>query len=1323
MIKKCVQKPFFVLVAIIIVLVLGFVSLTKLKTDLMPDMSMPYLIVITTYPGATPEKVENELTKPIESELGTINGIKSVTSSSAENYSMVMLEFEEDTNMDSALVKVNAGLEAVSTQLPDVTGAPNVMEMNLDMMATMYASVSYKGYDIYELTEFVKNTVNPYFERQEGVANVNNIGMVEKTVEVRLSQSKINEINGKVLAKTNEKLGDAQQELDDAKNKLEDSQSEVAQQKQTLGQQKADTSAQLAQTQLQLDQAIATRAAYESQLTSLKAQQSALQAELKAYEDNDVKKNYDEINGAFAQMQKNFGQYAQAAGITIPENITYALEHPKELKAFTDWMAGMGQQEAVSALTEENLSKLAEIVDTRIPQIDTALANLETEIAGVQAMVEAVTAQMNELDSGYTQAAQGSMEASVTFGSAEAQLSAAETAMEDAKSELEDAQKQLDDSTESAVENSNIDELLKLDTLSGIISAQDFAMPAGYIDDAHDNQWMLKVGDELETMEELQSLVLCNIDDIGDVTLADVSEITVIDNAEESYASVNGEEAVVLSVFKGSTSSTNETSKKCKEAIGELETEYEGLKIVPIVDQGDYINMFISTILSSILFGAILAVVVLILFMKDIRPTLVVAFSIPFSVLAAIVLMYFSNISINIMSLSGLSLAIGMLVDNSIVIMENIYRLRWRGMAAPRAAVQGTKQVAAAITSSTLTTICVFLPMIFTTGLVRELMLPMALTITFALVASLVVAMTIVPTMGSVLLKKASPKKFPLFEKIQNLYASVLRFFLKIKIIPLGLALVLLLISAYAILKQGASLFPDMVSDQVTVAVTVPEETSREDAYKYADEIMEDMLPIEGIEMIGAMDSGSENSIMGSMGSSDEITGFSFYVLPKEETKTIRGIKQLCKEIEEKTKDSPCEISVASSAFGDMDQLLGSGLDIRIKGEELDTLLDISQDIEDILADVDAVENISNGQEEADTAIHLAIDKNKAMQNGLTVAQIYAGISDRLKTEADATTMTMEDSTVNVQIVDHTDDLKKENLLDMEFEVDTTDEDGNPEKEKHQLKEFAALEDAVGVASVERQDNERYISVTADLKDGYNITVVSREVEELLKDYKMPKGYSVYFGGETETTGDMVTQMAQMLLIGLVLIYLIMVAQFQSLLSPFIVIFTVPLAFTGGFLGMMIGGERLTLITLIGFLVLMGTIVNNGIVFVDYVNQLRLGGMDKHDALVATGITRMRPILMTALTTILAMCPMIISQDAGNSLSKGMAIVVVGGMLYATLMTLFVVPVMYDILYRRQPRIIDVGDDTIDDAPDDAAEFIAKLKQDGKLVSIEKDQS
>lgn len=235
------------------------------------------------------------------------------------------------------------------------------------------------------------------------------------------------------------------------------------------------------------------------------------------------------------------------------------------------------------------------------------------------------------------------------------------------------------------------------------------------------------------------------------------------------------------------------------------------------------------------------------------------------------------------------------------------------------------------------------------------------------------------------------------------------------------------------------------------------------------------------------------------------------------------------------------------------------------------------------------------------------------------------------------------------------------------------------------------------------------MSVTADTKAGYNTTLLSREVEDLLKDYRLPEGYHIEFGGEASNTADMIEQMMKLMLLGFLLIYLVMVAQFQSLLSPFIVIFTVPLAFTGGLLAMLFTGEQMSLITLMGFLVLMGTVVNNGIVFVDYTNQLRVGGMTRHDALVAAGKTRMRPILMTAFTTILAMLAMVFSQDTASELGRGMALVVAGGLFYATFMTLFIIPVMYDILYRKEVLVVDVGDDSIDDAPDDAAEFIENL--------------
>lgn len=1330
MIKYSVKKPFTVLVAVIVVLVIGIVSLTGMKTDLLPEMSMPYMVVITTYPGASPEKVEENVTKPMESTLGTINGVENVTSTSAENYSMVMLEFAEDTDMDSAMVKVSSATNQIESVLPDTCGTPNIMEISMDMMATMYASVSYEGKDIYELSDFTEEVVIPYFERQTGVASVSDTGLVEKTIEVRLNQEKIDKINEEILLLTNDKLADAKAELSDAESSLADAKSEINKKETDLSDQQSSTTSQLADATLQLNEAIATRAAYESQLTSLKASQKALEGEQEAYKKNKISETYVSLNQMFAQLkaaveaiQAQMGQMSPLDASQMPADIKDAIDNPDKLKYFKsaiETMASMpGSQVDASMvkqakeLDKKTLKQLYEVVNVRLPQIETELANLKIEIKAAEAVMNQVDSQMAAIDESYKQAEEGKISAAIGFGSGSAQISAAKTAMEEAQEELEKANETYQESAKEARENANIDQMLTLETLSGMIYAQNFSMPAGYVDDENDKQWLLKVGENYTSAEDLKTMVLCEIDDIGDIHLEDVADITIIDNAGESYARVNGNPGVILSVFKGSTAGTSDVSKACTKAIKELQEEYPELNITPLVDQGEYISMLIQSIVSSMVLGALLAIIILAIFLMDIRPTLVVAFSIPFSVLVTIVIMYFSGLSINMMSLSGLSLAVGMLVDNSIVVIENIYRLRYRGLEAPRAAVQGGKQVSGAIIASTLTTICVFFPMVFTTGLVRDLLLPFALTIAFALTGSLIVALTVVPTMGSALLKNAKPKQHRIFDKIQDVYAVILNFCLKVKVIPLGISIALLAICIVAVMKMGIVLIPDMGSNQISATVTMPEEDDKDTAYKKADEVMESICQVEGVDYVGAMDGNSASGMMGGMtsGSEDNYGTFTFYVLPKEDYDSKKQVEDICEAIGEATKDIECEVAVTNSMMGEMDEMLGSGLQIDISGSDLDTLTNISEDLMGMLEKVEGFSNITNGQEEAEEEIHLNIDKDESMRLGLTGAQIYSEISDRLTTDKTAVTMTVDGTDMDVKIVNETNPLTKENLMDMEFEVQTQDEDGKQVTEVHRLSDFATLDYGKSVASINRENSERIMSVTAETLEGYNTTLLSREVEDLLKDYELPEGYSIEFGGETSNTTDMLSQMIKLLLLGFLLIYLVMVAQFQSLLSPFIVIFTIPLAFTGGLLAMIFTGEQMSLITLMGFLVLMGTVVNNGIVFVDYTNQLRIGGMTRHDALIATGKTRMRPILMTAFTTILAMLAMVFSQDTASELGRGMAIVVAGGLFYATFMTLFVVPVMYDILYRKEVKVVDVGDDSLDDVPDDAAEFIEQLNR------------
>ena len=1391
--KYSVKKPYTVLVAVVLVLVLGFVSFTKMTTDLLPSINLPYLMVVTTYPGASPEKVESSVTAPLESALGTVTGVENVTSTSAENYSMVMLEFDEDTNMDSAMVKVSSAVDQVAGQLPDLAGTPSIMEITPDMMATMYVSASYDGKDIYDLSSFAEEELLPYLERQSGVASVSTVGMVERQVEVRLNQTKIDQVNDKMLVKVSSKLADAKQELDDAYQKLVDSQQDLTDGKNDLldGQQElddgknelADSAKKTYQTLVDsgyqlsaLVEQLNERQSLQTEQQLLKAGQQAntlkqaisgiamaqrTPAAIQATAAQLVAQGMDaetagKLAAAFCTGQLHEGDtgYEQAAAaygaalaadpsINLQMSFDEALAVVSAMSAedcagnsvFQQLNGAMGGTLATGA-DLANLYRTAAAASNayggddaamtaRAQEIEQRLAVLNLTFQQVEAATGMSAEQIPEL---YKQIEAGKLQAAAGFGSGDAQLSYAQSQLDSAKDQLDSAQDQIDDgfdqlndaydnyekSRKEALENANLDSLLNMSTLSGMITAQNFDMPAGYIKagDGSDNQWLLRVGEDFKSVDELEGILLCSIDGIGDVRLGDVATLTVIDNAGDAYAKVNGNDAVVLSIFKGSTAGTSEVSKTCNKAIAQLEEKYPGLHITPLMDQGDYIKLIVNSVLSNLIWGALLAVVVLAFFLKDVKPTIVVAFSIPFSVMAAIVLMYFSGVTLNMISLSGLALGVGMLVDNSVVVIENIYRLRGRGVPAARAAVQGAKQVTSAVTASTITTICVFLPMVFTSGLTRELLTDMALTIAYSLLASLIVALTVVPCMSVTVLKKSEQKKHPWFDKMLDGYEKILRQCLKHKVVPLVLAVALLSAAAWSATRMGMVMMPDVSGNQISVTVTMDEGVDKDTAYAKADEVMDRILAVDGVDTVGAMSASSAGGMLGSMGAavSDDYTDYSYYIMLSDEESS--RIDEISQAITDNTRDMGCEVEVSTSGAMDMSSMMSSGMEVDLYGKDLDDLLSASEDVMALLGQVEGFEEISNGQEDGDALIHLVIDRDAAMRQGLTVAQIYQELSAALTTETTSTSVSINGTDMDVVLVDEDDPLTLANLMDYDFKVSKTDEDdGSTYTEHHKLSEFATRQDGTSVASISRENQTRKMSVTATTAEGYNTTLLSRQVETLLADYQAPDGVTVSIGGESTNVADMMTQMVQMIALALLFVYLVMVAQFQNLIGPFIVIFTIPLAFTGGLLALSLTGTALSMVSMMGFLVLSGVVVNNGIVFVDYANQLWQGGLDKTTALVATGRTRMRPILMTALTTILAMCTMLFSNDAGSALGKDMALVIIGGLTYATLMTLFIVPVMYDVIFRRAPKVVDTGSDDLDDVPDDAAEYMEEMKR------------
>ena len=1375
---------------VVAIIILGFVSLSGMTTDLLPKMSLPYLLVITTYPGASPEKVESSVSEPVESALGSISGVKNVYSMSYENYGIVELEFADGTDMDSAMVKVSSALDSVKSALPEECGSPNIMEISMDMMASVYLAASYDGKDIQETSRFVEDALIPYLERQEGVTSISDIGIVENSISVDLNQDKIDVLNEKILAKTNDAFADAvdqlndakkqlleseqkladstqelvdgQKDIDDGRTKLDDAQKELDEQKEkledakdSLEDQKKDTENKLATASQALDQLNAL----QTDLLTLQAQEASLKATItqieKSLEEqgkttNDIPNvvaGLDQMSTVLTSSLVNLTEQDSTYVNTVlaASNPTMSLSVLGIDKTTWDALTPEGRKELLqkTAAGYQTQKELLSGYDDYV----SSLNSLQVEKAGVQAAVSAAEAELKKSGVSYTDIEKAKIEAAAGFGAASAQISSGQSALNSAQTTLDsnkesldsaqdqitegwdsiaDAKKQLADGWDQyntslenfeaqkaeALRNANADQLVNMQTLSQLIYAQNFAMPAGYLDDAEDNSWLLKVGSNYESVDELSNIVLTNIEDIGDVRLCDVADITVIDNADDSYARLNGQSAVVLSVFKSSTAGTNEVSKNIAAAISELEEQYPGLSVLTLMDQGDYITMIINGVLQSMIVGAALAILILALFLKDVKPTIVVAVSIPLSVLTALILMYFTGISLNMMSLSGLALGIGMLVDNSIVVIENIYRLRSKGVGAARAAVQGTKQVAGAIIASTLTTVCVFLPMVFTAGTVRELMMPISLTIIFTLAASLLIAMTVVPAAGSTLLRNSKEKKHPFFDKVQDIYGKMLAFCLKVKVVPLAIAIGLLVYSIWAVMRMGIVMIPDMTSNQIEISVQMPEDTDKEECYKRADQVLDAMTTIDGIGDVGAMAGGDTTLVASSSGMSDSTYDqFTFLVLTENENAGKEEVNRICREIEERTADIDCELTI-STGMSEMSTMMGSGLSVKVYGDDLDTLTKITQDICDLAATIPGYENISNGQEEPDQVIRLVLDKDAAMRKGLTVAQIFSELNGKLTESTDAATVTIDGEDMKIVVKDGREPLTRENLLDYNFEIQTTDDNGNTVTEDHPLSEFATLELEDGVQSINRENQSRYMTVTATVAEGSNATLLSRELQPLIDAYELPDGYTIDTAGESDTVNQMVIQMSKVLLLGLALIYLVMVAQFQSLLSPFIVLFTVPLAFTGGLIGLLLMNEPLSVMGMMGFVVLLGTVVNNGIVFVDYANQLRMGGLERREALIATGKTRMRPILMTALTTILAMVSLLFGDDLSSQMSKGMAIVVAGGLAYATLMTLFIIPVMYDILFKRKPLQVDIGSENLDDVPDDAADY---LRQKGKI--------
>lgn len=1220
--KFSVKKPFTVFVGVVLIIVFGFVSFTRMTPDLFPKIDFPMVMVMTSYPGASSEEIETSISKPLEQQLSSLENLESVTSQSQKNMSIILLEFADKANLDVVSVNIRDKIDMVKGRFDDSVSSPIIFKMNPDMMPITVAAVSKEASDIIETSTLIEEELKRKLEGTDGVASVSASGLVDNQIHVKLDQKKIDSLNKKIkgavggqfagienqLNGSLASMGNGIKDLNSGKTQITDSQKQLAGQSKTI------------------KEAL-------NGLEDLYKQKESLEGV-----NNKVKAGIVSSNPGLTDAQI---EALCMKNPTYAGNVMAISQIERGINGMKEGLAPMASQLKSMGIDLKSLNS-AKAIKSAVLNFDVFLATTNSQL-----------------------------------GNSMAELTGSSALLQASQMQLQSQISSLNQSKTDAVSKSDVSGNLTVDTISQIISAQNFQMPAGMVsDDGKDV--IVTVGEKVEGINEISNMVLMDlgIKGIEPIKIKDVAKISYLNNGSETYSKINGQDAVVLSFQKQSDYSTTEVADNIRNKFDQIEKDYEGVSFSVLSDQGDYINLAIGSVLKNLLLGGLLAILMLFLFLRDIRPTIITAFSIPISVTFALALMYFSGVTINMISLAGLAVGIGMLVDNSIVVIENIYRLRTLGYSKIKAAISGAGQVAGAITASTLTTVCVFVPIVFVDGITRKLFADMALTVTYSLMASLIIALTLVPALGGSILTKV--KKNTLLNQESGFikkYRNLLDKALTHKIAVLGLVVVLLIGSCGVVLMRGFEFMPSMATKEMSISIEMPAGSKLEDTTRVCDDILAKIAHRSSVETSGVMLDGGMASMLGMGASNSAVDKATIYLVLKDDQ--IKDGEAIGEEVVKLGENEGCKVKVTSD-MSTSAAMGGSGFSMDVYSDDLDDLRTSALMIESKLGEMKGFSDITDTKEETTDELIIKVDKNKAMKYGLTTAQVYMHINEKLSKEKPSGVIDYKGNNRDVLVsAKEEEKISPKDLMNMEIPK------GGQGDGTVKLSKIARAEKDKTLNSITRIDQKRSKTINASIDGGYNITKQTNSVKEEVKKMDLPKTVTVDYKGEDEAIMEAMIQLVQMLLLGVLMVYLVMVAQFQSLRSPFIVMFTSPLAITGAMLGLAITGYSLSVVSMIGVIMLMGIIVNNGIVLIDYINQVRLEGMDKRAAIIEGGAVRLRPVIMTTLTTVLGLIPLALGIGVGSEMMQPVAVVCIGGLVYGTLMTLFVIPVMYDLLGRK----------------------------------------
>ena len=793
---------------------------------------------------------------------------------------------------------------------------------------------------------------------------------------------------------------------------------------------------------------------------------------------------------------------------------------------------------------------------------------------------------------------------------------------------------------------------------------------SGGVIDRGNQELQIRIPGEYESIEDIKgTLIQTPTNEF--IRVSDIATVERQEREKAGYSYVNGSEAVVLSILKQTDANTVAVSDEILSAMDDAEAILpDGVELTVVIDTADFIRLSISSVIQNLILGGVFALAILLLFLKSFRAILVIGLSIPISVIATFALMYFTGQTVNILTMGGLALGIGMMVDSSIVILEHIVTYRQRGYSLKEAAKEGASELAPAVIASTTTTLVVFLPIVFTQGIASEIFAPLALTVAFSLVASLVAAITLVPMLSSKMLGKIAEddgRRYwfnRLLNKVIRGYEKVLRGALRLRKTTIFIILILFVGSLALIPRLGLAFIPEADQGQIEIVASTPSGTNLETTLEMTEQIDEIIYADSELIESSYVSVGSPGAV--GFGMTSNNASYMIQLIPADEREITT--EEAMRKWEEQIADiagAEISINILGGSFSAMDPI-----QVQLSGSDFDTLRDISEQVVDVISEVEGVHNPSTSAERGRPEMQIVVDRDAASEYGLTYQMVMGQISAELNGQV-ATQFRQGGEELDVRVMTPIED--RSTMEDIEQLKITT-----AVGEQIPLSTIASLELVEGPVYLTRQNQQRLVTVSSAIV-GRDLGSVMTDIEAQLDTLQFPEGYNYSIGGQAEDMEEAFGELALALIFAIFLVYAVMAVQFENFLHPFVIMFSMPTMVIGLVLGLLVTGLPVSIPAFIGLIMLAGIVVNNGIILVDYINILRRKGTERFEAIIEAGKTRVRPILMTSLTTILGMIPLSLALGEGAEIQQPLAVVIIFGLLSSTVFTLVLVPVVYTV--------------------------------------------